>query len=105
VLAGPPFRACRAGSTRVVRQLQAVARGRWRTVARESIATGAGSWATNDRCDGTLTAVQTGTVAVRDVHRSRTIAVHARQRALVRRQRGVSTTTGMSRSVFVWYSS
>jgi hypothetical protein len=54
-------------------------------VGHVSVATGSASWTTQDRCDGTLTAVQTGTVTVRDPRRHRTAAVHARHRALVKR--------------------
>jgi hypothetical protein len=83
VLTGRTFSACKAGSTRVVRRLKAVARGHWEVVGHVSVATGSASWTTQDRCDGTLTAVQTGTVTVRGRHR--TVAVHARHRALVKR--------------------
>jgi hypothetical protein len=85
VLAGGTFATCKAGSTRVVRRLKAVARGHWEVVGHVSVATGSASWTTQDRCDGTLTAVQTGTVAVRDPRRHKTVAVHARHRALVKR--------------------
>jgi hypothetical protein len=83
VLSGGTFSACKAGSTRVVRRLKAVARGHWQVAGHMSVATGSASWTTQDRCDGTLTAVQTGTVTVRGRHR--TVAVHARHRALVKR--------------------
>jgi hypothetical protein len=83
VLTGGTFGACKAGSTRVVRRLKAVARGHWAVAGHVSVATGSASWTTQDRCDGTLTSVQTGTVAVRGRHR--TVAVHARHRALVKR--------------------
>jgi hypothetical protein len=85
VLAGGTFSTCKTGSTRVVRRLKAVARGHWEVVGHVSVATGSASWNTQDRCDGTLTTVQTGTVALRDPRRHRTVAVHARHRALVKR--------------------
>jgi hypothetical protein len=85
VLTGHAFAACKAGSTRVIRRLKAVARGHWEVVGHVSVATGSASWTTQDRCDGTLTAVQTGTVTVRDPRRHKTVAVHARHRALVKR--------------------
>jgi hypothetical protein len=84
-LAGGAFSACKAGSTRVVRRLKAVARGHWDVTGRTSVATGSASWTTQDRCDGTLTAVQTGTVSVRDPRRHKTVAVRAGHRALVKR--------------------
>jgi hypothetical protein len=83
VLAGGTFATCTSGSMRVVRRLKAVARGHWNVVGHMSVATGSASWTTQDRCDGTLTAVQTGTVTVRGHHR--TVALHARHRALVKR--------------------
>jgi hypothetical protein len=83
VLAGGTFAACTSGAMRVVRRLKAVTRGHWNVVGHVSVATGSASWTTQDRCDGTLTAVQTGTVTVRGRHR--TVAVHARHRALVKR--------------------
>ncbi len=85
MLSGGAFGACRAGSTRVVRRLKAVARGHWDVVGHVSVATGSASWTTQDRCDGTLTAVQTGTVRVSDPRRHRSVAVHAHHRALVKR--------------------
>jgi hypothetical protein len=65
--------------------LKAVARGHWDVTGRTSVATGSASWTTQDRCDGTLTAVQTGTVSVRDPRRHKTVAVRAGHRALVKR--------------------
>ena len=85
VLGGRGFGTCKPGSTRGMRRLQAVAKGHFETVGRASVAAGSGSWTTQDRCDGTLTSVQTGTVGVRDPRRHRTVAVHARHRALVKR--------------------
>ena len=52
---------------RQIRRLRARARGRYRTSGRYSAATVRGTtWTVTDRCDGTLTTVQRGKVAVRD---------------------------------------
>ena len=45
------------------------------------------AWLTVDRCDGTLTTVRRGRVAVRDLRRRRTIVVRAGGRYLARAQR------------------
>ena len=85
-LKGTSFRSCRArGSAeaqttarrrRVIRRLRARARGRFRTRGRHSAATVRGTtWITADRCDGTLTTVKRGKVAVRDFRRKRTVIV------------------------------
>jgi hypothetical protein len=51
--------------------------GRFRTRGRYSAATVRGTvWTMSDRCDGTLTSVQRGTVAVTDLVRHATILVH-----------------------------
>ena len=81
------FRSCRSGnnsanasalSRRAIRRLRARARGRFRTGGRYSAATVRGtSWTVEDRCDGTLTTVKRGTVAVRDFRRKKTIVVSA----------------------------
>ena len=53
-------------------------RGRFRTRGRHSAATVRGTkWTTTDRCDGTLTTVARGKVAVRDFRRKKTIVVRA----------------------------
>jgi hypothetical protein len=87
-LAGAPFEpACRPGSHKVVRRLRATSeRGRWQTVARQSTAgvAKAANWVTQDRCDGTLTVVRTGTVTVHGAH-GHTATVRAGHRRLVRR--------------------
>ena len=63
-------------SSRTVRQLRADANGRFRTRGRHSAATVRGTvWITSDRCDGTLTKVTRGTVAVRDFRSRATIVV------------------------------
>jgi hypothetical protein len=90
-LAGAAFGpACRPGSHKVVRRLRATAdRGRWQTVGRRSVAgvTKAASWVTQDRCDGTLTVVRTGTAGVRGAH-GHTFTVRAGHRRLVRARSG-----------------
>jgi hypothetical protein len=73
---------------RVVRRLRARARGRFRTRGRYSAATVRGTtWTTYDRCDGTLTRVRRGKVAVRDFRRRRTVVVRAGNRYLARARR------------------
>jgi CSLREA domain-containing protein len=94
-LKGSSFRRCHAGrgkgasaaalSKRTIRRLRANAKGRFRTRGRHSAATVRGTiWITADRCDGTLTTVRRGTVAVRDFRRKKTILVHAGKRYLAR---------------------
>jgi hypothetical protein len=59
--------------------------GRFRTRASNSVITVRGTtWYVADRCDGTLTRVTSGTVAVRDLTRHRTVVVRAGQRYLAR---------------------
>jgi Tol biopolymer transport system component len=87
VMKGSSFRGCRAGrskaasaalSRRTIRRLRASARGHFRTTGRNSSATVRGTvWDVNDRCDGTLTRVRRGRVAVRDFRRKRNITVTA----------------------------
>ena len=65
-------------SRRTIRRLRATAKGRFRTRGRHSAATVRGTvWITADRCDGTLTTVKRGKVAVRDLRRKRTITLTA----------------------------
>jgi hypothetical protein len=60
--------------------------GHFRTRASNSVITVRGTtWFVSDRCDGTLTRVSAGSVAVRDVHTGRTVVLHAGQRHLARR--------------------
>jgi len=62
--------------------------GHFRTRASNSVITVRGTtWFVSDRCDGTLTRVSTGSVAVRDLHTGRTVVLHAGQRHLARRVR------------------
>jgi hypothetical protein len=93
-LKGSSFRRCRRGrgsagaaqvSRRTIRRLRSNARGRFRTRGRHSAATVRGTvWITADRCDGTLTKVRRGRVAVRDFRRKRTILVRAGKSYLAR---------------------
>jgi hypothetical protein len=87
-LKGSSFRRCGAGSDgsasaaqlsrQTIRRLRSNARGRFRTRGRNSSATVRGTiWDTIDRCDGTLTKVRRGRVAVRDFRRKKTVIVRA----------------------------
>jgi Ca2+-binding RTX toxin-like protein len=70
----------------VLRRLFGRAHGRFRTRGRYSTATVRGTtWTVTDRCDGTLTTVQKGTVLVRDRVKHRTVRLKAGQRYLARR--------------------
>jgi hypothetical protein len=88
-LAGRPFGpACTPGSHKVVRRLRAVtARGRWQTVARQSIAAvrQPASWITQDRCDGTLILVRKGAATVSNAH-PHAVTVRAGHRRLAPRR-------------------
>jgi hypothetical protein len=62
--------------------------GHFRTRASNSVITVRGTtWFVSDRCDGTLTRVTSGSVAVRDLHTGRTVVLRAGQRHLARRVR------------------
>jgi hypothetical protein len=87
------FRRCGDGSgsanaaltRRQIRRLRARARGRYRTRSRYSAATVRGTvWTATDRCDGTLTRVKRGKVAVRDFRLRRTITLTAGKSYLAR---------------------
>ena len=98
-LKGSSFRGCRraqaggsaraAGlSRRAIRRLRSNARGRFRTGGRNSSATVRGTvWETIDRCDGTLTKVRRGRVAVRDFRRKKTVIVRAGKSYLAQARR------------------
>ncbi len=76
----------RVARSRVIRRIRSSARGRFRTRGRNSSATVRGTtWTTADRCDGTLTRVVRGRVAVRDFRRKRTITLRAGKSYLARR--------------------
>ena len=65
-------------SRRAIRRLRAKADGRFRSRGRNSAATVRGTrWVMEDRCDGTLTSVKRGKVAVRDFRLKKTIVVTA----------------------------
>ena len=96
-LKGSSFKRCRTPARgrravvarrRVVRRLRGNARGRFRTRGRHSSATVRGTkWIVEDRCDGTLTRVLRGRVAVRDFRLKKTIIVRAGKRHLARARR------------------
>jgi hypothetical protein len=101
VMKGGNFRLCRGASSaegasaaqrrrsrRVIRRLKSRARGRFRTRGRYSAATVRGTdYEVIDRCDGTLTRVTRGRVAVRDLRRRRTVVVRAGRSYLARAPR------------------
>jgi len=96
VLKGASFSSCRRGgrgkrataAASIRRRLRANARGRFRTSGRHSAATVRGTaWLTADRCDGTLTKVTRGKVAVRDFRRRKTVVVRAGKSYLARAKR------------------
>jgi hypothetical protein len=61
--------------------------GRFRTRASNAVITVRGTtWYVADRCDGTLTRVTRGSVAVRDLRRHRTVVVRAGHRYLAKRR-------------------
>ena len=78
-------RASAALSKKRLRRLRGKGKGRFRTRGRYSAATVRGTtWTVTDRCDGTLTTVKRGRVAVRDFRRKKTILVRAGKRYLAR---------------------
>ena len=97
-LKGGDFRQCSAAAAasssgsaqrrlrrRSIRRLRGRGRGRFRTRGRYSAATVRGTdYTVTDRCDGTLTTVRRGVVAVRDFRRRRTITVRAGRSYLAR---------------------
>jgi glucose/arabinose dehydrogenase len=75
----------RRRSKRVIRRLRGNAKGRFRTRGRYSSATVRGTiWTTTDRCDGTLTKVSRGRVAVRDLRRKKNISLRRGKSYLAR---------------------
>ena len=88
------FRRCGKGGSasaraaltrRQIRRLRARARGRYRTSGRYSAATVRGTtWTVTDRCDGTLTTVKRGKVAVRDFRRKKTVVLTPGKQYLAR---------------------
>jgi hypothetical protein len=102
VLRGGNFASCRrpaaegsghgvasASAVRRIRRLWGRDRGgRFRTYGRQSQATVRGTrWLTEDRCDGTLTRVASGAVAVFDRSRRKTVIVRAGRSYLARARR------------------
>jgi alpha-tubulin suppressor-like RCC1 family protein len=72
-------------SKRVTDLLRASAKGSFQTTGLYSAATARGTaWDTTDRCDGTLTVVHRGVVAVFDKRRHRTVVVRAGHRYLAK---------------------
>ena len=60
--------------------------GQYSTRGQNSVATVRGTlWETIERCDGTVTLVKQGSVSVRDLHRHRTVLVHAGHSYLAKR--------------------
>jgi hypothetical protein len=96
-LKGASFRSCRRAKgrrsstvarKRTIRRLRGNGRGRFRTRGRFSAATVRGTiWTVEDRCDGTLTSVKRGKVAVRDFRRHKTVTVKAGKSYLARAPR------------------
>jgi hypothetical protein len=77
-----------AGRKQQVRQLWGSGSGPFRTVGRFSAATVRGTtWLTKDTCSGTLTAVKSGSVTVRDFVRRRNVIVRAGHRYLAAARR------------------
>ena len=91
-LRGGKFGRCRArgrragtSAARRIRRITSNARGRFRTRGRHSAATVRGTrWVMEDRCDGTLTRVQEGSVTVRDFAKRRNVPVRAGRTYLAR---------------------
>jgi hypothetical protein len=93
-LKGGNFKRCRtrgkrasaaALSKKTIRRVRSNTKGRFRARAKHSEGTSRGTiWLTADRCDGTLTKVTRGKVAVRDFRRKKTIIVKAGKSYLAR---------------------
>jgi Ca2+-binding RTX toxin-like protein len=85
-LQGASFRACRVRERKTaIRRLKGRGRGRFRTVARRSATlVRRGRWVVEDRCDGTLTRVQSGMATVIDARSGRRVAVRPGRPYLVR---------------------
>lgn len=75
-----------AAAPKVIRQLFGSGKGHFRTSARFASATVRGTiWTVQDRCDGTLTRVTRGVVAVRDLKLKKTVIVTAGHSYLAKR--------------------
>jgi hypothetical protein len=88
-------KACRAGKASIsakrskkrVRRLFGDGKGSFRTRGRNAAATVRGTrWGVQDRCDGTLVAVQRGRVEVRDLVKHKTVFVRAGHTYLAKRR-------------------
>ena len=94
-LSGGSFKSCKASKSsattarsRRIRRLRGSGRGRFRTRGRYGSATVRGTkWTMEDRCDGTLTSVQSGTVTVRDFARHKNVTVRRGHKYLARPKR------------------
>jgi hypothetical protein len=74
-----------AVNPKVLGLLRGTAKGRFRTTGRFAAATVRGTdWGVRDRCDGTLTVVRRGVVAVRDFRAHKTVIVRAGQTYLAK---------------------
>ena len=97
-----PLKGARAAATKkkkgpkaVLGQLWGSGKGKFRTNGKYSAATVRGTiWLVQDRCEGTLTKVRRGTVAVRDFKRKKTVTVKAGHSYLARAQRAASKAKG-----------
>jgi hypothetical protein len=73
-------------STKTLQLLHASASGKFSTRGKYAAATVRGTkWSIADRCDGTLTRDATGSVAVSDFVRHKTVVLHARQSYLAKK--------------------
>jgi len=80
--------AAKGKSRRVLGRLFGRGKGRYKTTANFSAASVRGTtWLTEDRCDGTLTKVTSGKVAVRDLAKNKTVTVTAGHSYLARATR------------------
>lgn len=74
-----------AVNPKVLGLLRGTAKGRFRTTGRFAAATVRGTdWGVRDRCDGTLTVVRRGVIAVRDFRAHKTVIVRAGQTYLAK---------------------
>jgi hypothetical protein len=91
-LTGGDFGSCKrrlaaTGTSKKIRQLWGTASGHFRTRGRYASATVRGTrWLTIDRCDGTLTQVRQGHVAVRDFVKQKTVVVGPGKSYLARKR-------------------
>jgi Tol biopolymer transport system component len=78
-------KASAAAKKKTIRSLFSKAKGKFRTKGRYSAASVRGTvWLVQDRCDGTLTSVKSGTVSVFDFKRHKTVKVKAGKTYLAR---------------------